>query len=908
MMVRDTGTMPDLSGNLSIDIRLLGGLLGDTIRQQQGSEAFDLVERIRALAKARRSGDPNAARELAEAITNLDFDSRRVLIKAFSNYFQLINMAEDQQRVRVLRQRETEGTLNESIDDAIRILHEVGMTAAEMQHLLEHLRVRLVLTAHPSEAKRKEILVKLREITRMIALRDRQVLSPREQRIFDAGLREEIEELWQTRPTRASVTTVTDEVEFGLYFITTVIMDVAIDLYDDLEASLNKYYPDADWSNPPAILRYGSWIGGDRDGNPNVTSDVTLETLALLHQAARQVYLAEIEILREHLTQSIDEIGVSPELLAAVEAKPTATTALEASDRFPGEIYRQHMDMIWHKLDESAYHSSRELLHDLLLVDASLRQNNGLHVANGSLLRLIRKVRLFGLHLVPLDIREDARLQAAALHELFAYYGLCPDYLKLPEAEKQQLLAREIGNLRPFFPTDVSSFSETTQRVIATWRMIAAAHKQYGEIVIDSVIASMSQQPSDILAMLLLASEVRIQDSVDLVPLFETIDDLHRGASIMTVLFDNPAYIDHLQARGVRRGPRQQIMIGYSDSSKDGGYLASNWNLYIAQKTLTEVCTQRGISLQLFHGRGGSIGRGGGPTNRSILSQPPSSLRGGIKITEQGEVIAYRYSNADIARRHLHQVMHAGLIAMGAPLETEILPKWLTAMETLSQIGQDVYRALVYETPGFLDYWNQATPIAELARLPISSRPAKRAQKGGFETIRAIPWIFSWMQSRAILPSWFGVGTALESYHNNDDTRLAILREMYYRWPFFSTVIQNLQLDVAKADMGIAELYASLVEDQTLRDTIFNQIKKEHERTCRMICLILEQRDVLDNTPVIQRSIERRNPYVDPLNFLQVALLRELRGMEPNTPKYEKVLDAVLATINGIAAGMKTTG
>jgi phosphoenolpyruvate carboxylase len=899
-IVRDTGTL-EIAGNLSMDIRLLGNLLGETIREQRGDDAFNLVERVRALAKARRQHQPDATTHLAMMIDNLDLDSKRILVKAFSNYFQLINIAEDQQRVRVLRQRESEGRLSESIDDAIRTLREAGMNADDIQHLLDHLRVRLVLTAHPSEAKRKEVLVKLREITRMMAARDRESLTPREERILEAGLREEIEELWQTRATRASRTSVADEVDFGLYFITSVIMDVAIDIYDDLEASLNTHYPGHDWSNPPAVLRYGSWIGGDRDGNPNVTSDVTLETLATLRRAARQVYLDEIEILREHYTQSIDEVGVSEKLLAAL-------TDEKAIARYPGEVYRQQMDIIWQKLSKDSYHSSRELLADLLLVDESLRENKGLHVARGSLLRLIRKVRLFGLHLVPLDIREDARLQAAAMHELFAYYGLCEDYKALPEIEKQALLSREIGNPRPFFPMDTSGFSETTQRIIATWRMIAQAHRQYGEIVIDSVIASMSQQPSDILTMLLLAHEARIQDHVDLVPLFETIDDLHRGAAIMTALFDNEKYMKHLEARGARRGLRQQIMIGYSDSSKDGGYLASNWNLYTAQQMLTEVCSARGVSLQLFHGRGGSIGRGGGPTNRSILSQPPLSLRGGIKITEQGEVIAYRYSNVEIARRHLHQVMHASLIAMGAPLETEVLPQWPAAMAEMAETGQRAYRSLVYETPGFIEYWQRATPINELARLPISSRPAKRSKQGGFDTIRAIPWVFSWMQSRAIIPSWYGVGTALETFSQKKPENLELLQEMVERWPFFDTLIQNLQLDVAKADMGIAALYASLVDERAVRDEIFSRIKAEHERTCRMIALILKQNEVLDDVPVIKRSIERRNPYVDPLNFIQVALLRELRMLEPDTPEYEHVLDAVLATVNGIAAGMKTTG
>jgi phosphoenolpyruvate carboxylase len=899
--IRDTST--DLTTPaLSADIRLLGNLLGVVIREQHGDTAFDLVEHIRASAKDRRRGNDEATAQMIRTIRHLSLDSRRVLIKAFSNYFQLINIAEDQQRIRVLRQREGSGHLDESIYDAVSTLHEAGITAEQMQALLNQLRVRLVLTAHPSEAKRKEVLIKLRQIADLMATRDLQALLPREQAAIETTLLEEVEELWQTRPTRASRTTVADEVDFGLYFITSVIMDVVIGIYDELQGALETHYPDADWTNPPGLLRFASWIGGDRDGNPNVTSDVTLQTLRTLRDAARQVYRAEVTYLREHLTQAEDEVDVSDALLEAVQSHG------EVAGLYPGEIYRQQMEIIRRKLEKDTYTTSRELLDDLLIVQDSLRDHRGEHVGSGALLRLIRKVRLFGLHLVPLDIREDARLHAAALDELFRHYGLAEKYLDMPEADKQALLTREIVNPRPFFPVDPTPFSDTTQRVIATWRMIATAHNLYTPIVIDSVIASMSQQPSDILAMLMLASEVGIQNDVDLVPLFETIDDLHAAPSIMTALFNNPEYRKYLDARGVRRGPRQQVMLGYSDSSKDGGYLASNWNLYVAQQTLTETCLAHGISLHLFHGRGGSIGRGGGPTNRAILSQPPMSLRGGIKITEQGEVIAYRYGNAAIARRHLHQVMHASLVALGIPQEHEVRPEWREAMDALSEAGRVAYRQFVYDTPGFIEYWQQATPINELSRLPISSRPARRKSGGGFADMRAIPWVFSWMQSRAIMPSWYGVGTALEQFSAQADGNLDRLREMYRRWPFFKAVIENEQLDVAKADMGIAELYASLVPDASVRDRIFTQMREEHERACRMIAHILEQDEILDNMPVIQRSIERRNPYVDPLNFIQVDLLRQLRQLEPDSPEYESTLSAVLATVNGVAAGLKVTG
>ena len=904
-MIRDTASesTSDLTSAMSGDIKLLGNLLGDIIQEQHGEDALTLVEKIRAQAKARRekskdgSSDPRATDALAAEIDRLDLESKRILIKAFGNYFQLINIAEDQQRIRVLRQREMADKLDESIDEAVAKLQAAGKTVADIRALLDKLCVRLVLTAHPSEAKRKEVLIKLRRIAQIMVERDRNSLVPREAQAELDALVEEIEELWQTRPTRAAHTQVADEVDFGLYFITAVIMDVVVDIYGELRASLNKHYPDEDWSQLPSLLRYASWIGGDRDGNPNVTADVTLVTLETLHRAAKNIYLGELNFLRDHLTQSLNEITVSLVLQESVQqAKDLPAT------RHADEIYRQKVSLIIKKLSDDGYKSGQELLDDLLMMDESLRQNKGVHVANGTLQRLIQKVRVFGLHLAPLDVREDSQRHAAALDELFRHYGQAENYLELPEEQKQELLTREIGNPRPFFPPE-PAFSDTTNQVIATWRMIATAHKRYGKIVIDSVIASMSQAPSDILAMLLFANEVGIQNDVDLVPLFETIDDLHRGADILTTLFANPKYMEQLKARGMR----QQVMIGYSDSNKDGGYLASNWGLYTAQQTLTKMCQEHGIGLELFHGRGGSIGRGGGPANRAILSAPAYSMQGRIKMTEQGEVIAYRYSNPEIARRHLHQVMNAVLLAAGLPRETEFNPQWHAAMDYLSESGRVAYRQFVYETPGFLEYWQQATPIDELSSLPISSRPARR-RAGGFGGLRAIPWVFSWTQSRALIPSWYGVGHAFESFINQLPGNLEMLKTMYREWLFFHTLIANVELDLAKADMGIAELYASLVKDTEIRDQIFPRMKVEHERSCEMICKITDQKQLLSNSPIMQRSIERRNPYVDPLNFIQVALLRELRESKPDTPEHDALLSTVLSTVNGIAAGMKTTG
>ena len=890
------------SSSLSKDIRTLGNLLGLIIQEQEGSEAFDLVEEIRAVSKARRSGDAKAAFKLAQRLESLPLESKSVLIKAFSNYFQLINIAEDLQRIRVIRQREAKGTLKESIRNAVRALKENGKSADQVRELLNQTRLRLVLTAHPSEAKRQEILIKLRRIASMMEVRDRHNLLPRELRKLEGDLAQEVEELWQTRPIRATRKQVADEVAFGIYFIRSVVVDVVIDIYEDLQAALEEHYPDQDWSELPPVLRYASWIGGDRDGNPNVTTDVTLQTLATLRETAREIYLEEVENLTQRLTQDTESAGVSGDLRAALADDGAAR------DLYPGEAYRQQMSKIHSRLTEDRYRSSRDLLDDLLVVQRSLKAQRGKRAAMGAVQRLVRKVRLFGLHLVPLEVREDAGLHAAALDEIFRFFAIHDGYLLLPEKEKQDLLSSEIGNRRPLFPSDISIFTEATQSIIQTWRMIGAAHQLNDPIVIDTVIASMSKQPSDVLTMLLFAREVGIDSDVYIVPLFETIDDLYRAPEIMTQLFDILEYRKYLNARSGKRGLRQQVMIGYSDSSKDGGYLASNWNLYNAQRILTSTCVDKGVSLELFHGRGGSIGRGGGPTNRAILSQPPESLRGGVKITEQGEVIAYRYSNKGIAHRHLNQVMNAVLIGMGLQEERHVPSEYLRTMAELSSMSSEAYRHFVYESHGFIEYWQQATPINELSMMQISSRPAKRAQKGGFAAMRAIPWMFSWMQSRAIVPSWYGIGSAFLRFSQSNSDGIDRLREMYQNWAFFNAIIDNAQLDVAKADMGIAELYASLVDPPELRDRFFQRIKDEHALSSAMIMDVTQRDGLLSNMTAIKTSIERRNPYVDPLNFIQVALLRELRQLDSDAKERDAVLGATLATINGIAAGMKTTG
>ena len=702
-------TENSMPNSLGHDIRLLGNLLGKIIIEQHGQDAFELVESVRKTAIARRNGDESASQQLTDLIHDMDLDAQSVLIKAFSNYFQLINIAEDQERTRVLRQREREGELRESIPAAVRRLKQEGIDAKRMRKLLEISRVRLVLTAHPSEAKRTEILIKLGRIAQLLRRIEREDTLPIEQEKMELQLSAKIEELWQTRPTRLRKKTVMDEANFGMYFMTSTIMDVTIQIYEELQQALQITYPEADWEDLPPVLRFASWIGGDRDGNPNVTADITRQVIAAQHKIAQRVYLSEVEEFRDRLTLSQSQFGASQELLDRI------AEYRHDEWHYPDEPYREMLDIIWHKLTDEEeydhYQSNRQLLTDLLLVENSLRSHNANRVAIHLFKGLVRKVRLFGLHLAPIEVREDTRVFNQVRDELFSIYGIAENFGEWDEIKKQELLTQEIEQGRPLFPVDVSHLSETAQRTIATWRMIHDLHEQYDPIVIDTVLASMSQTPSDVLTMLLFAKEVGIDNDILIAPLFETIDDLHNAADVMTQLIDNPVYLQHLQDRADGHRYRQQIMIGYSDSNKDGGYLASNWNLYTAQKKLTDACLAKGVSLELFHGRGGSIGRGGGPTNRSILSQPPLTLRGGIKITEQGEVIANRYSNADIARRHLNQVINAVLVALGTTDDNYAVPhKWQSAMNELSELGRRAYRNFVYDSDGFIEYWEQATP------------------------------------------------------------------------------------------------------------------------------------------------------------------------------------------------------
>ncbi len=952
---------------LSKAIHFLGDVLGQVIREQAGAAAFDLEERVRGLAKDLRANgqgtgaDHDAAlRELQAIVTGLAPAEMRTLIKSFSVYFALVNLSEQLQRVWVLRDRalkKLHEPRTELIAVAVAGLKRSGVEAPALQDWLDTALIQPVFTAHPTEARRRTTLEKLRRIADAVERRYAAQLLPVEEEENARGVAEEVIGLWQSDEIRVVRPTVIDEVKNGLYYFAASLFELVPRLYRELERALREHYPGHAWRIPP-LLRFGSWVGGDRDGNPFVTPEVTVETVRLLRGTALQHHRGVIEDLSHRLSQSSHQVGISAALQQSLDedAQRFPEVAALLARRNPDEPYRQKCTYIREKLLGSInhaaehvpdwgsaepqpatgtfYHRRDELLDDLRIMEGSLGEHTGAAVANGVLHDIIRQVEIFGLHMATLDLRQHSERHTAALAEVLAHAGVCADYAALDEDARIALLAREVAIRRPLIPARLAYSAETTE-TIQTFRIAAAILEQVSPESITTYIISMTRGASDLLAVLLFAKEARLYQPdagvsrLDIVPLFETGADLAGCAAIVTACLDLPVYREHLRLRG----DVQEIMIGYSDSNKDVGFVAANWALYQAQRALRDLAPQHAIQLRLFHGRGGAIGRGGGPANQAILAQPPGSVGSQIKITEQGEVIADRYGMPALAHRHLEQLVNAVLRAGFAPHENAP-PEWEHTLEQLAAISRRHYRALVYEHPDFRRYFRTATPIDEISRLKIGSRPASRKNSDRIEDLRAIPWVFSWMQSRHTLPGWYGLGYALEAFVEdresdesplsvvssqlrgttdngqltNDKTgKLKLLQEMYGRWPFFRTMIESAQMILGKADLDIAQRYADLVPEPAVAQAIFGAILAEHERTCRMVCQVAQIERLLDNNPVLQRSIARRNPYVDPLSYIQVELLRRLRAA-PEGPDHAALEDAILLSISGIAAGLKNTG
>jgi len=904
---------------LSNAIHLLGDILGQVISEQESPAIFELEERIRSNAKARRAGEPDGGQSLAAEVASLDPDAARAVAGAFSLYFDLVNQAEEYYRVNVLRLHEREHypePVHESIAEAISLLAENGLSADQMEALLRNLNIELVLTAHPTEAKRRTILSKMRRISDILREMSNPELLPGELESFKTSLYAEITSFWLTERSRTERPAVTDEVRTGLYFVDEVFWDVLVRIYTDLDRALAAYYPGLSSVDHP-WLRLASWIGGDRDGNPNVTTPVTAETLRLHRGLAVEKHRRSLGDLARRLSVSARRVPPPPELQAWFESRrplPSHVTYLE--QRYANEPYRLALSLLADDLAEAskddmtarllsrAPHTARAQLEDFTLPLKVIRRTLPPSLADAEPLGVQRQLEIFGLHSARLDIRQDSSRLNAALGEILRALKIEPSFEAAGPAQRKAVLARLLEGDLPGLAPHPGVTPETAE-TWALFQLLARVCQVYGRELLGPFIISMTRDSADILTVLLLARWAGCADGLQIVPLFETLQDLEAAPDILADLFDDPIYRAHLSTCR----DHQVVMIGYSDSNKDGGYLAANWALYQAQEEIARTCGQYKIELTLFHGRGGTVARGGGPANRAIQAQPPGTINGHFRLTEQGEIITSRYANPHLAHRHLEQIVNAVLLASSPiPLgESRDLPdSWREAMAAMAEAAHRSFRSLVYETPGFLDFWQTATPLDEIKRLHISSRPASRQTAGeaALAKIRAIPWVFSWMQSRFNLPGWYGLGAGLSAFASQD-----LLKEMYQSWPFFKALLDNAEMSLLKADMGIAALYADLVPDRQLAGRIFSTIRSEYDRTSQAVLAVTGNQELMDNEPVIQRSVHLRNPYVDPLNYIQVEMLGRLRALsDPEGAEAESLHNVILLTINGIAAGLRNTG
>ncbi len=920
--------MGERAALLSRDIHLLGDTLGDILRQFEGAEIFDLEERIRHLAKSwRTTGDMATFRSLAEMCATLTTEEAFPILKAFTTYFHLVNLAEEHHRARVLREREArtpDRPLGDSIAQAVFRLREQGLSAETMQQLLDQLHVELVFTSHPTESKRRSIIEKLRAISQALYRMETTRLLPREREALLTEIRTQVALLWLTDEVRARRPEVIDEVKNGLWYFTETLFQVVPEVYRSLRRALHQAYPGHTFRIPP-FLQFGSWIGGDRDGNPYVTSQVTELTFRLHSDIARQHHYHHLVQLIRRL--SLVEDRTSPAAREHLESilatvPPEAATGLRR--RNLREPYRQALSVMAARLHPPnpdplaetpqvavpSYNSTAEVLAHLQRVAESLTMDGYHELVATCIQPFMESVATFGLHTARLDIRQHSGVHEHVIAEILALTGVTSRYAALAEADRRELLERLLARPQPLDPALLThpSLSPTTRDMLALFRLLRHMCETRPEAV-GYYLISMCRDVSDVLEVLLMAAWVGLyrptenRSLLDIAPLFETIADLEDAPKVLVTLWQSLAYGRHLECRQ----RHQLVQLGYSDSTKDGGYLAANWALYKAQQALARVAREHRVHLTFFHGRGGAIGRGGGPTHRAILGLPPGTLTGRLRLTEQGEVIFDRFGHPLIAWRYLEQVVGAVLEVSGG-LVCEPEPAALSAMDAMAATALRTYRTLIHETPGFLTYFQQATPIDVITELTLGSRPARRTGQPTLEDLRAIPWVFAWMQSRHTLPGWYGLGTALREYMWTAPNGLATLQHLYRTWPFFRAMIDNAQMALGKADMSIAEQYAQLVTDPDIRRRVFRAIITEYLRTREAILAVTGQKDLLDNEPILQRAIRLRNPYVDPLNLIQIGLLRRFRRLPLDSAERERVLHALRLSIVGIASGLKNTG
>ncbi len=905
---------------LGTDIRELGKALGRVIARIEGPETFDTVELLRRLAKARRTGDPSAARQLGTVVAALNPAEAFNQAMAFTLYFELVNLAEENFRVTLLRRRRAErlgeatgegAPIRESIEAAVLELKQRGVDAAAMQALVGRLAIELVFTAHPTESKRRTLLTKLQRLGEILRERAQPELVADTAVLDPDCVEREIASLWLTDRSRASRPEVTDEARTGLWYFDTTLYATLPRLQVDMERALARHYPDV--KPPHRWLSFGSWIGGDRDGNPNVTAPVTAEVL-LLHRrlAIQKLRLAARELART-LSVSDRRDVVVPGLRKELSDNLHLSRHLEElGKRYPHEPYRLLLGILRERLTQAvsevqdgsllsseatavACLDRATVAGTLETIRTSLIAGKGALLTGGELKTMHDQLEIFGLHTARLDLRQHSSLHEAAVAEVLGQ----PFYPRLGEGEKIKLLLTASADATPLTPKVREKLSPATRHVLDPLALAARTGETLGAAALGIYVISMTDGVSDVLEVELLQKLTGA--ALPIAPLFETLSDLERAPEVLAALFALPG-----------RAPpaHQHVMLGYSDSNKDCGYLTSNWALYRAQESIARVCAGQAVRLTFFHGRGGSIARGGGPAAKAILAQPAGLADGGIRVTEQGEVLSTRYHERDLAHRILEQMTYGVMLGSHAAESKATVPaEWREAMEAMSAAGFGAYKALVHDDPEFLQFWRQATPIDEISNLKLGSRPTYRKATQSVADLRAIPWVFSWMQSRFNFPGWFGLGTALDAVLRRGAKGRRLLRTMHADWPFFATLIDNAQLTMRKADMGIATLYTGLVDDPKIRRRVGALLEAEFARTEAAILAVTGQRQLLAREPVLRQSVQLRNPYIDPLNYIQVEMLRRLRNEKTlSASETEAVRGVIELTINGISGGLKNTG
>jgi phosphoenolpyruvate carboxylase len=921
------------------DIRLLGRILGDVIREQEGAAVYEIVEKVRKLSVAfRRHADAQAESDLKKLLKSLSNEQTVSVIRAFTYFSHLANLAEDRHHIRRRAIHERRGDVQDgSLDAAMARLRASGHTVKSIAKMLKSAYISPVLTAHPTEVQRKSILDAERAIAGVLSARDAPDLIARDKAALELQLRARVTQLWQTRLLRYTKLQVADEIENALsYFEATFLKEIPR-LYEDVEERVGKI--------DEAFFRMGNWIGGDRDGNPNVTAP-TLE-LALRRQSETVLrhHLREVHFLGAELSTSLMLVGVTEEMQALAQRSP------DVSEHRKDEPYRRALIGVYARLaatlqeltgteaarhaatPQNPYLTSEEFLNDLRTIEASLQATNGAHLIGMRLSALIRAVQVFGFHLATIDLRQSSDKHEEVVAELLVTARIEAQYSSLDEQAKRALLLKLLNDARPLRVIN-AQYSDHARSELAIFEAAKIARQRYGQPAILHYIISHTESVSDLLEVLLLQKETGLMRGIlnedataelIVVPLFETIADLQSAAPIMREFYALPGIAEMIK-RSAHEGalhdsPEQDIMLGYSDSNKDGGIFTSNWELYRAEIALVELFDElkasHGITLRMFHGRGGTVGRGGGPSYQAILAQPPGTVRGQIRVTEQGEVIASKYANPEIGRRNLETLVAATLEATLLTPTKAAPASFVQTAQALSELSMRAYRALVYETPGFTDYFFAATPLREIAGLNIGSRPASRKATQRIEDLRAIPWGFSWGQCRATLPGWYGFGSAIEQFLNEKGSqpkqaatpdKRKLLQKMYRDWPFFRTLLSNMDMVLAKSDLSLAARYAELVPDAKLRKKILAEIELEWQRTTRALQLITGEGKRLASNAALARSIQHRFPYIDPLHHLQVELIRRYRAGKKPEDLDEKVQRGIHISINGIAAGLRNTG